>query len=502
MSDSGRRYPSPVPCGWFACAALCLTVSLVSVLPAQEAGGMPPIHDREALEQRVLPSGTYIFRGLLEAMGLQARYPEELSELPADQVLVVLFGYSEDWPDQGLYQRITRQTLAGGGALLIAGEDPAQLNAYFPRVTRLSISRERVYSLNPAECYDHYAGSPYPVVKQSHAPGLGEVLHTLPRVATNHPAALTLTRPSPYAQSVIAGFPSHCRLGLDHQPLADNQGFLVVGSSPDPQRPYRTAILSDPSVLTNQMLAISDPNGSGPQNLLFAHRLVQWLQAPTKRSYCIFIDYGRPRDRFYPLITPPPLPVPPLPNPLDPKLQKRMTTALNDTLTNLEDQDGFNRRLIGEPGDRRRFFAFLRTTAILAAILALLVFLYRFWTARYKPEPRIPPVSSAPPPHAIRSPHLGQREPHLSETTRVILRELFWDQGAHAIGEAEPLPPIRITGKHARSLKKNIPYLWRLITMTHPVIDIPQKDLESMIVSVWHAAQAGHWRFVSVGGDQ
>ncbi|MCZ2341254.1 MAG: hypothetical protein LC104_05585 [Bacteroidales bacterium] len=493
MTHSGYQRSKLGPCGWLIGAVLLLAISSVGLLPAQEV---------DERDRRVLPSGTYLFRGLLDAMGLQARYPEELNQLPAEQVLIVLFGYSHDWPDREMIQRVTRRTLAGGGALLLAGEEPAQLQACFPRPTGLSISRERVFSLNPLACFDHYPGSPYPVARPSDVAGLGELLRVLPRTATNHPAALTLTRPSHYAQTVLAGFPSHCRLGADDQTLAENQGLLVVGSSPDPQRPYRTAILSDPSILTNQMLALADPQGNGPQNLLFAHRLIQWLQAPTNRSYCVFMDYGRPRDRFYPLITPPPLPIPPLPNPLDPQLQAKLTNAANHALTNLEDQDGFNRRIIGEPGDRRRFFAFLRTVAILTAMLTLLVFLYRFWAARHKPEPRYNAPKHAAPPHTRDPIQAGRSTPPLSETARLVLRELFRDQGAPTIEEAEPLPPLAVTGQHSRTLKKNIQHLWRLLTMTHTDKDIPQKDLESMIASVWNAAQAGQWRFLPTGGEQ
>jgi hypothetical protein len=255
-------------------------------------------------------------------------------------------------------------------------------------------------------------------------------------------------------------------------------------------------------MLTNQMLAIADPAGSGPQNLIFAYRLVRWLQHPVNRTYCIFIDYGRPRDQFNPLISEPPLPIPPLPNPLNPALQSRITAAINDGLTGLEDRDVINRRLVGEPGERRRFFAFLRTAAVLTAGLALLMILYRIWAARQKPESLHQPPAGAHPPHALGFVDADRQQPRLTETTRVILHELFVSQGADIRDPIGPRPRITVTGKNPRVLKKNIRYLWNLMRDSRSEVMIPQKDLESMIVSVWNAAHEGRWRFVTTGGAQ
>lgn len=474
---------------------------LASLILVGLAFGTTPAQDPE-VNRRLHPSGTFLFRGMLESVGLQARLPEDFDLLPAHQVLFVMFGISEDLPDSELYQRIARRTLDGGGAVLLIGENGSKLDGFFPKRTGLSISRGKVYSLNPRECFDNYPGSPYPVVKQPDYPGMGNLQHYLPRTATNHPAALTLTHPSDYASTVLAGFPRHCRLETDTRRLADNQGFLIVGSGAESDSSFRCAILSDPSVLTNQMLAIADPAGSGPQNLVFAYELIRWLQSPSSRTYCIFIDYGRPRDQFYPLIPEPPLPIPPLPNPLNPALQSRITTAINDGLTGLEDRDVMNRRLVGEPGERQRFFAFLRTAAVLTAGLALLMILYRIWAARQKPESLHQPPAGAHPPHALGFADADRQQFHLTEATRVILHELFVSQGADLRDMSGPRPRITVTGKNHRVLKRNIRYLWNLMRDSRSVVMISQKDLESMIVSVWNAAHEGRWQFVTTGGTQ
>ena len=444
---------------------------------------MAQAQDARPVDRALKANGTLIFRGVLAAAGVESvENPYSLAYEDLSNLIIIFHGR----PDQPTslsrigFEDLSARTLKAGGAVLFLMEQPGSLDAYFPEPTGITITDGKVFSTRPDDCLDGYLGCPYPVPKPTTLDSLGEVLTAVPGTATNHPTALTLTNPSRFVREIVADFPRACRLGNTETRLAKNQGFMAAGAGRDGEPPFRCLVISDKSVVMNQMLAMSDPSGGGPRNLAFAYQVVKWLQGPGPdvRTRCLFLDEGMPRSRIDPLSAVPPLPIPPLPDPLDPAVQARLTDAGNAALANLADEDTFNRRIVGEPEDRQRFAGVLRALAIAAMIVVFVVAVYRGWASRH-PESRSP----------------GVRPTTEVESPTEVLRELFAGQGITLPEKRIELPPIEVSGPKSRMLRKNIRTLWDAMFGRVARSVARPKDMQTMIVDVWTAAQDGHWRF-------
>lgn len=477
----------------FAVGVLALIV--VAMMPSPQASAQ--------FSGRFMESSHRVFRGILATAGLNPiTEVNNLSEPELADVLMIVYGSpvpEADVPPKSA-MAAARRILSHGGALLIISEDPGPLDGYFPRPTGLSIASGRVFETRPELCLDQYPGCPYPTARPAPDLELESLLKLAPRTATNHPGLLTLTEPSRYASQVVVGFPATCRYGLPPQTIAANQGLIVAGKGKDQNNPYRVLVVSDTSMFMNQLLAISDPQAAAPQNLTFAYEAVRWLQGPRTRTYCYFLDEGRVQERIFPLrseFMDPIPPLPPLPNPLDPELQARVADGLNTAAAKFEDENGFNRPILGGDNSRKRFYDILRVVAIMTLVLVLLTGLYRTWTLRHEADLISPPNNIT----ASSLPVDGAMSRLSIEQLRVV-RELFLAQGIQIPEKRSKLPPIEITGRKSTGLTKDIRYLWSaMYGDSSSRSALPAKEVETMIQKVWTAAQAGQWRFRRTVGE-
>ena len=183
---------------------------------------------------------------------------------------------------------------------------------------------------------------------------------------------------------------------------------------------------------------MAPPPGMPPnQNVAFADRVVQWLRGPTERSKCLFIENGVPRTdfdvvRYEALQGMPPLPVPPMPDPLDPELQRKLTDAINRGIANWQDDDRPNQIVAGTD---ERFNRVLRFLAAVAAVVLLVLLVRRAWRGRHEPD--VPPVptdtgrvaGTAPPGSLARRREEILQAGDYGGVVREYLRELFASQG-------------------------------------------------------------------------
>ena len=436
------------------------------------------------------PEGSRLFRSLLGSMGIHP--VSALEEFPFPDYRPLILIVNELPQDQDTLHRVHHfiaKVLQNGGAVLILTEHPGDLNGCFPEPTGLSVAEGKVFSTDPERCFLAYPGCPYPVLRGNARFAIRPLLRLAERSATNHPAALTLTQPSRYAQAIMAGFSRDCRIGNPPRRLAANQGLIAIGDGSEFNQPFRCLVISDPSLLMNQMLAASDPKEFRPQNLLFAFSMIRWLQGPEQRGHCLFLENGVPRSRFDPMPSSSPS-VPPLPNPLDPRLQLRFVDYLNSALARFEDHDVPTRAILGEPDNEARRAGLLRTMLIGLAVIILSWAILRLWRNRHHaPRPVTPSYRTTPEP-----------EP-LSEPLLVMIRELFQSAGWSDWNQRpKQLPPLEVRGSQAKQLRRDLQQLWSLGQEPTPKRLPSRKDLETIIANAWAAADAGQWRFLPPGG--
>ena len=437
------------------------------------------------------PEGTRLFRSLLGSFGIYAI--ADVRDFPPDDfrsLIVIINEFPSDRVERRQIQQYAARVLQQGGAVLILTEQAGDLSECFPEPTGLFVDEGKVFSTDADRCFEAFPGCPYPVARGTGHPGLIPLVRLMERSATNHPAALTLTRPSRYAPAIMAGFSQDCRIGIPPRRLAENQGLLVIGDGHVFDQPFRCLILSDTSLFMNQMLAASDPKEYRPQNLSLACSMIRWLQGPEQRGYCLFLEHGVPRRRFDPLPSLSP-PVPPLPNPLDPRLQSRLTDYLNTALARLEDNDIPTRAILGEPDNELRRANLLRTLLIGFAVIGLSWAILRLWGNRHHPHRPQPSASTT----------SGDQQP-LPDHMQAMIRELFRNAGWSDWNQRpKSLPPVNIQGPQAKRLLQDLQRLWSLDREPTAKRLPSVKELETMIVNAWAAAEAGRWRFIPSGGN-
>jgi hypothetical protein len=248
----------------------------------------------------------------------------------------------------------------------------------------------------------------------------------------------------------------------------------------------------------------------GPnQNFEFARRVVQWLRGPNERSLCLFIEAGVQQTQFdavkyarYQTPRLPPMSVPPLPSPFDPKLQRGLNDFADRQLAELEDRDIPNRAL---GGDRRRFRETIQALAVAGAVLALTYLLRRIWRARHEPDLAPPPgeTSLVPPGSLARRREELLQLGDYTALVRDYLRELFAVRGLPPQPTPAPRkpPPVSVRGPDAKLLRYHLRILWDVAQgRDDRAIDYSRwKELEPMIDALRRAADENRWRFVDPG---
>jgi hypothetical protein len=465
-----------------------LVVALAAVTACPATGQTGDIVPRED------GTKTYLFRSLLKFAGV-----EPLESLPRGDtsgVVLVLFGRIDtstvNW---------SRRVLADGGAVLIATDSSLHLGQFTMPSSGLLLGAGPVEAVapTPETCFQNDPAMPFlntPDVSFEN-PDLARMV-SLRQVATNTPNALSPDRGqlTGFLNTPLAMFPANCRF-TDGRRLPSR----AVAVTNDPVR-NRTgavaAVYADKSIFTNQMLL-----ARGTDNFAYAYFLARYLATgPTgdrKRTRCLFVEDGEVKTDFdtIPLITPeshlpPSPPVPPIE-----QLQDKITDAANAALDDLQTRDVMGRAVANQ---------FNRIAPVLAAVVAAfvtLVLLRRVWAARHHPEFTTPPPSGA----ADGTPLDRRRQDVLRsndvyEPLREHLRGLFARWGGPDGGP--DLPPVETstTAADRRVLLAKLRRLWEIAHGETPVAVpfVRWKELEPMIESVTHAAEAGRWRFARPGG--
>ena len=503
--------------------AALLTALTTLALLAVPAAGQDRQRAKSPAPQTVPATGSELFRGLFAYQKIDPVTPDKITDY--GELIVVLLGRQ---PDGGRWPDIVKQALQAGGSVLIASDRQASLGAqYFPDRTRVEITGERVRATDRFTSFNGLEDCPFIVPRQpatadlalwrlgSGAPGPEWGLFApWQRLATNRPSAIRVPAYGQYARYALAGFPPSAAVG-DVSPLPEDRLFAVGASGAGKQATFRSLILADPSVFSNQMIA-GTREEAPTDNFLFANAVVMWLSDGGRRKKCLFVEAGEVRDRFddvrYAEISPPipPLPVPPLPSPLDPELQRRLAEGVNRAVANLEDNDALNRALTGGPHNDRRFSNTMRTLAAIAAVLAVLWLLRRVWQGRHEPD--LPPVpkdtgrvaASGPPGSVARRREEILQAGNYTDVVREYLRELFAERGLGPPPGADPpkkMPAVEATGRDAGAIRGHLRILWDVAfaASPRPVTYSRWKELEPMIDAVRRAADDGRWRFAPGG---
>ncbi|MGH3449865.1 MAG: hypothetical protein ACRDQW_03890, partial [Haloechinothrix sp.] len=490
-------------------------------LLAAPAPAQPPAGRREPIP--TLPAtGSEAFRGLFRLHKIEPVLPRQIDEDDYANLIVVVIGHPRAIARGQIDSaRYTSQALRNGGAVLIALEDQLSLRAFFPDRPDAQITGEVVTCPDGRGTYAGFADCPFVVPRQP-----GEIDRLLWQVgapdaewglflginqlATNTPGTLVLQSKSPYLRATLAGYPTTAsvRLNGGRGLIRADRLFAAAGSGRD-DRPFRSLVLADPSVFSNQMMA--PPPGMSPnQNVVFADRVVQWLRGPTERAKCLFIENGVPRTdfdvvRYEALQGMPPLPVPPMPDPLDPELQRKVTDAINRGIARWQDDDRPNEIVAGTDD---RFNRVLRFLASIAAVVLLVVLVRRVWRGRHEPD--VPPVptdtgrvaGTAPPGSLARRREEILQAGDYGGVVREYLRELFAARGWPPT-ETPPrkLPEVIVKGRGNTTLREDLRILWDVAfgPRPRPVTYTRWKELEPTIDAVRRAAAEGRWRFADTG---
>jgi hypothetical protein len=496
---------------------LALAGLLAVPAPAQQ----PPAERQDHIP--TLPAvGSEAFRGLFRFHEVKPVLPDQIAEDDYANLIVVVLGQPRG--NQNYVVHHTNRALRNGGAVLIAVETPLALSAFFPDKPDARITGELVTCPNGAGTYAGLEDCPLAAPRLPDEidrllwqgviapPSQWELFLGINQLATNTPSTLVVPSKSKsrYLGTELAGYPRGAivRFGRGAGPLQRDRLFAAAGSGPE-ELPFRSLVLADPSVFSNQMMA--PPPGMPPNhNAVFADRVVQWLRGPTGRSKCLFIENGVPRTdfdvvRYEALQTMPPLPVPPMPDPLDPELQRKVTDAINAGIARWQDDDRPNQLVAGSEG---RFNRVLRFLAAVAAVVLLVLLVRRAWQGRHEPD--VPPVptdtgrvvGAAPPGSFARRREEILQAGDYGAVVREYLQELFASQG---LPEAEErprtLPEVRVQGRGNTTLREDLRILWDVAfgPRPRPVTYTRWKELEPRIDAVRRAAAEGRWRFADTG---
>ncbi|MGL6097690.1 MAG: hypothetical protein ACRC7O_18060, partial [Fimbriiglobus sp.] len=489
----------------------------VSVLLFAMSVGAQPVA-RPALRA----GGTDVFRALFGVERLEpVRSAAGMDVEDLGRLIVVFLGpprRSEAVPDPA---GLSVDVLFAGGSVLIATDEPADLSAFFPGNPPIAVTGQLVTCTDPADgskCFRNDPLQPF-AVPSPVGPELiagWEVFGGLRRVATNGPSSLIATGDSPYISQVFARFPLPGKVGGPAgRRLVKDDDLLAVGGAADITSGlslFRSLVVADPGVFINQSLAAGTDPQTGTDNLAFALRTVRWLRGPEpeRRTHCLFVDHGMVRETFDDLglsrMSSPLPPMPPLPSPLDPKVQAFLTDSANGALARIEDSNWANRMLAGEPGDDRKFGKVLKFLAWLAAVAAAVWLLSRSRTTRHAPDLPPPPrelgagadipVGSV----AYRRAELV-RTGHLTEPVRDYVRTLFAGCGLATVAVGDAVPPFEATGPAAGDLRRDVRTVWAAVfgPAAPPITAVSWKELEPMVDAIRRAAAAGRLRFPAGG---
>ncbi len=466
--------------------------------------------------------GTQLFRGLLHhykvapvPIGRPGVGPDPLEDVRFQNKNVLIVVYGDPGRRTKAVATLVRNTLAKGGAVLIAADSFLNLSPFFPDGEDLEIVGNTVTDPGGANSYAGQRTCPFvkPYALGRGEPKLGEELFAgFDRLATNSPSALRISKRPPYLGRTVALFPDTAQFtgGKLTIPLGRTDSFAAAGIGTG-RETYRCLVMANAAVLSNDMLYSSaDPEPT--DNFAFVVKLVPWLQGPEKRKSCLFIENGVVQDRFdefdfaqVPATEPPkpkmpPIPAPRLPDPMDRKFQEGASKFASEVATRIEDNDSFKNALAR---DTRAYVAVVGTLFVMAMILASILLRRRVWGSgmarNYQPIP-------ADPLRLGRDAALGSFAHRRLEILRgsdfrapfaEFVKLLFHERGYPEGYRGDRCPKIEAEGRSRAHLLDSVRRLW---TEAHLHADAPLaytkwKELEPILAAVRSAAVANRWRF-------
>lgn len=467
-----------------------------------------------AQEPPSVPAAGYeLFRSMFGFYGFE---PRDLKSVPSNEygtLTVVIFHHRTG--DRGINPgsaRFALQVLQAGGSVLIASDFPESVGKYLP--DNPSVVVESGYVVNQSRGY-HYDGRPnQPLVArlESTDPLTNGLFVPGERVATIQPAVLHVEKSRrPIWLKDLARFPPMSdRISEDGRSRLPEDAPFAVGGVGNGLKSFRCLVFADPAVFCNRLLVGSDSPGGNTKNLEFASRVVQFLKpVGVERPKCLFIENGVVRTDLngiplYDLAGSPPMP--PLPSPLDPAVQAKMTDVMNRTIDDVQAKDQVNTALTKTDRDgTNRFFKLMQVVALTAAAVTAAWLISRMWAARHRPDrPAVPTVlgGAAGEPGSLA--HRREELLQIGDYTRPVreyLDDLFARQGLPAGEYRHPrkVPPLAVAGADARAIRGNLRILWGVAYGPEPVSYSRWKELEPMIAAVKRAADDGRWRFAAGG---
>ncbi len=459
---------------------------------------------------RLSGDGVEVFAGLLDFHGLTPVTADEFAQAPPAERVILHVGTEK--VANARRQSLTRETLAGGGSVLWAGDAEPDLAGVLQDGTRLRVSGTQARASDPARCLGGDLRRPF-LVPRPLDPAATALL--VGGVALPDPAALLLSglpNVATFWPSVLANVPTGGRYVW--RELASLPPGTAVNGEPPARRPlvavtsrgtgaktHRALVVANSDVFANQLLA-----AEGADNLAFANNVVVWLSDGGRRKSCLLIHNGTPVPRFD-AVTFQQLPPIPIPDFMNPDTQAKLANLANETLGKLEANNTFNRFIIGDleedPGGLRKFL--VKAAVVLAAFAVVLV-ARRFLEAKHAPDhtpvPRDPARTGPPDTAARQREELLQRGEYRGLVAD-YLRGWFAACGA-AAGPDVPEISVR-PGTPDKPVRAALRILWGVAfdappaatAARHAVPYARWKQLEPLI----HAAQAGHeagdWRFAA-----
>jgi hypothetical protein len=426
------------------------------------------------LAQPSVPAdGSELFRGVLHKFGFA---PVGWRDNP--KVVVVL---GDPGPAASRAADACRSVLEGGGSVLIAADRFEAVGRSFPSQKSIGIE-------------GFATGLPGSVDRLTD----GLRVDTLASISTPPDAPAV-----PPRVAVAGGAGRLRRFGFSPDlktlfALRDGKSYGLCGVGP---AGGRAVVLAGNAVFRNRLLAgtFADTRAD-TGNLEFAAHVVSWLRPPGDGPLpCLFLENGRPADRFdevdYSAAAAPPVPAPPPPTASDflrPEVQQKLTDAANEAIDRVQTAD----RLGGLLARPQRFATAMRLALAVAGLFVAVALVRRARAARAAPPPDPPPPPTAGGVLARRREERLRGGDH-SAAVREFLIELFRRHGLPLDEHRHPrrLPPVEADPDIRRQLRT----LWEAAYAPPPVSFSRWKELEPMVEAVRAAGAAGRWRFVGGG---
>ena len=506
------------PRRWLGCVA-----ALAILGAAANAQGQLPADPKPVVTGPARNEQTQLFRGLLHHFKLQPLDPRDMA-YNADTIVIVL---GDPGRNKASAAGHVRKILASGGAALVAVDTKLDLSPFFPDGEDLEILGTQVADPDGFHAYGRNALCPFAVPYSLDAGRLSpeeQLFAEFPKLATNSPSALRITRRPPYLRRTVAVFDPSAKFmaGERFGPLKRNDFFAAAGVGRENET-YRCLVMADPSVLSNDMLYSSgdkdrlndfskgDTFVPATDNFPFAVKLVPWLQGPEQRKFCLFIENGEVQTRFdefdfagvqgpSPKPQMPPIPPLRLPDPMDRNVQERASKAASEVLTKVEDDDSFKNELARNP---KLYIAIVSIVATALLILASILLRGRIWKTRQERNYQPIPVDPL---------RLGNDVPLGSFTHRRLellrgsdfrapfceyVQLLFAERGYPEGYRGDRCPKIETSSRNRQYLIDSVRRLW---TEAVGQAELPMpytkwKELEPILAAIRSAAEADRWRF-------